>query len=97
MARKRVRREARGVTKEGAQAMLQPWEAVAMERRVVSAKGAMNVVGPPFAAVSKSPTIGQGGDPSHKLGEREREQQKEGTRFVQRNAVSGQCHEGSWI
>ena len=60
MARKRVRREARGVTKEGAKAMLQPWEAVAMEIRVVNTKGAMNVVGPTFTAVSKSPTVGQG-------------------------------------
>ena len=60
VARERVRREARVVTKEGGKAILQPREAVAEERRVAGTRGAMNVVGPTFTVASMSPTVGQG-------------------------------------
>ena len=44
--------------------MVQIPQEVAVEgRRVDGTRGAMNVVGPTFTAVSKSPTVGQGRGP----------------------------------
>ena len=49
--------------------MVQIPQEVAVEgRRVDGTRGAMNVVGPTFTAVSKSPTVGQGRGPESQDG-----------------------------
>ena len=60
MARERVRKEARVWNKEREGVVQLPQEVVVEERRVDGTRGAMNVVGPTFTVVSKSPTVGWG-------------------------------------
>ena len=68
MVRERVIREAKVGNKESGKVVQLPQEAVVGERRVVGTRGAMNVVGPTFTAVSKSPTVGQGRGPESQDG-----------------------------
>ena len=68
VARERVRREARVRSKERGGVVQLHLEVVDEGRRVVGTRGAMNVVGPTFTAVSKSPTVGQGRGPESQDG-----------------------------
>ena len=66
--KEKVRRESRAEIKGKGRGTRQSREAVAGVRKVVSARGAMNVVGPTFTAVSKSPTVGRGRGPESQVG-----------------------------
>ena len=68
VARERVRREARVRNKEREGVVPLPQEVVDEGRRVDGTRGAMNVVGPTFTAMSKSPTVGQGRGPESQDG-----------------------------
>ena len=68
VARKRVRKEARELNRERGRVVQLPPEVVVGERTVDDTRGAMNVVGPTFTAVSKSPTVGQGRGPESQDG-----------------------------
>ena len=63
-----VRREARVWSKEKGRVVRLLLEVAVGERRVDGTRGAMNVVGPTFTAVSKSPTVGQGRGPESQDG-----------------------------
>ena len=53
-----MKRGVRVRSKEKGRVVQLPREVVVRERRVDGNRGAMNVVGPTFTAVSKSPTVG---------------------------------------
>ena len=63
VAKERIKKEARVGNKEKGRVMQLPQEVVAEERSEDGVRGAMNVVGPTFTAVSKSPTVRQGRGP----------------------------------
>ena len=68
VARERVKREARARSKKRGGAGQLHMGVVVGERRVDGTRGAMNVVGPTFTAVSKSPTVGKGRGPESQVG-----------------------------
>ena len=63
-----MRKEARVRNKVRGRVVPLPQEVVVEERREDGTRGAMNVVGPTFTAVSKSPTVGQGRGPESQDG-----------------------------
>ena len=72
-----MRREERAWSKERGRVVQLHLEVVVGERRVDGTRGAMNVVGPTFMAVSKSPIVGQGRGPESQNGLMGKETRKE--------------------
>ena len=76
VARERVKRGARVRNRERGRVVQLYLEVAVGERRVEGTRGAMNVVGPTFTAVSKSPTVGQGRGPELQDGRMRKETER---------------------